>query len=114
MSPSAAAKEGQYLLQDLQAKYIVNIVHKQMTTAGGASAATPPVGGGGGKGISCGYFGVGAGIKGDTGSVLGGVAGCRTGGGIMPRGEPLKKAGGGMGGGVFEAAAACEAASMLI
>ena len=73
-----------------------------------------PVGGGGGKGISCGYLGVGAGIKGDTGSVLGGVAGCRTGGGIMPRGEPLKKAGGGMGGGVFEAAAACEAASMLI
>ena len=48
MSPSAAAKEGQYLLQDLQAKYIVNIVNKQMTTAGGASAA-PPGGGGGRK-----------------------------------------------------------------
>ena len=44
MSPSAAAEEGQYLLQDLQAKYIVNIVHKQMTTAGAASAALPPSG----------------------------------------------------------------------
>lgn len=51
MSLSAAAplpllvgRRGQYLLQDLPAKYIVNIVHKQMTTA--VAAASPDGGGG--------------------------------------------------------------------
>ena len=51
LSCRPVSQRGQYLLQDLQAKYIVNIVHKQMTTAsGGASAAPPPGGSGGGGG----------------------------------------------------------------